>query len=175
MTRPMSAIFVAALGTLSLAIACSSQAREGTAPAPAAAAAKPAKAAVTPAVLERGAQLYKANCAVCHGDQGRGDGPAASALKPPPRDHTDRAYMSTITDEDMAKTITIGGVLKNKPLMPGTPQIKGADLEALVLRPSLSAEVGRRPHNDGRPGAKRAGRGVVFGQERLSGRSPPSL
>ena len=131
MSKPMSAIFVA-LGTLSLAIACSSQAREGTAPAPAAAAAKPAKAAVTPAVLERGAQLYKANCAVCHGDQGRGDGPAASALKPPPRDHTDRAYMSAITDEDMAKTITIGGVLKNKPLMPGTPQIKGADLEALV-------------------------------------------
>jgi mono/diheme cytochrome c family protein len=129
MMRPMSAIFIA-LGTLGLAIACSSQAREGTAPA--AAAAKPAKAVVTPAVLERGAQLYKSNCAVCHGDQGRGDGPAASALKPPPRDHTDRAYMSTITDEDMAKTITIGGVLKNKPLMPGTPQIKGADLEALV-------------------------------------------
>lgn len=129
MMRPMSAIFIA-LGTLSLAIACSSQAREGTAPA--AAAAKPTKAVVTPAVLERGAQLYKSNCAVCHGDQGRGDGPAASALKPPPRDHTDRAYMSTITDEDMAKTITIGGVLKNKPLMPGTPQIKGADLEALV-------------------------------------------
>jgi len=125
----MSAILIA-LGTLSLAIACSSQAKEGAAPA--SASAKPAKAVVTPAVLERGAQLYKGNCAVCHGDQGRGDGPAASALKPPPRDHTDRAYMSTITDEDMAKTITIGGVLKNKPLMPGTPQIKGADLEALV-------------------------------------------
>jgi len=125
----MSAIFIA-LGTLSLAIACSSQAEEGAAPA--SASATRAKAVVTPAVLERGAQLYKANCAVCHGDQGRGDGPAASALKPPPRDHTDRAYMSTITDEDMAKTITIGGVLKNKPLMPGTPQIKGADLDALV-------------------------------------------
>jgi hypothetical protein len=40
--------------------------------------------------------------------------------------------MSTITDEDMAKTITIGGVLKNKPLMPGSPQIRGADLDALV-------------------------------------------
>jgi mono/diheme cytochrome c family protein len=134
MTKPTSAILITAIGavaTLGLTIACSSQAREGAAPAPAAAV-KPAKAVVTPAVLERGAQLYKSNCAVCHGDQGRGDGPAASALKPPPRDHTDRAYMSTITDEDMAKTITIGGVLKNKPLMPGTPQIKGADLDALV-------------------------------------------
>ena len=40
--------------------------------------------------------------------------------------------MSTITDEDMAKTISVGGVLKNKPLMPGNPQIKGAELDALV-------------------------------------------
>ena len=131
MIRPLSAIVVA-LGTLGLAIACSSQAREGAAPAPAAAAARPAKAAVTPAVLERGEHLYKATCAVCHGEKGRGDGPAASALKPPPRDHTDRAYMSTLTDEDLAKVIQIGGVLKNKPLMPGSPQLKGADLEAVV-------------------------------------------
>jgi mono/diheme cytochrome c family protein len=135
MTKPTSAILIAAIGavaTLGLTIACSSQAREGAAPAPAAAATKPAKAAVTPAMLERGAQLYKGTCAVCHGEQGRGDGPAASALKPPPRDHTDRAYMSTLTDEDLAKVIQIGGVLKNKPLMPGSPQIKGADLDALV-------------------------------------------
>lgn len=130
MTRPAFVIFIA-MGTLAMAIACSSQAKEGTVPTPGAAAG-PAKAAVTPAVLERGQTLYKANCAACHGESGRGDGPAAGALKPPPRDHTDRAYMSTITDEDMAKTITIGGVLKNKPLMPGTPQIKGADLDALV-------------------------------------------
>lgn len=131
MIRPMSAIFIA-VATLAMAIACSSQAREGTVPAPPAAAVKPATAVVTPAVLERGQALYKKNCAACHGDSGRGDGPAAGALKPPPRDHTDRAYMSTITDEDMAKTISVGGVLKNKPLMPGNPQIKGAELDALV-------------------------------------------
>ena len=131
MIRPLSAIFIA-LGTLGVAIACSSQAKEGAAPAPAVASARPAKAAVTPEVLQRGEQLYKATCAVCHGEKGLGDGPAASALKPPPRDHTDRAYMSTITDEDLAKVIQIGGVLKNKPLMPGSPQIKGADLEAVV-------------------------------------------
>jgi mono/diheme cytochrome c family protein len=127
----MSAIFIA-FATLGVAIACSSQAKDETAPAPAAAAAKPSKAVVTPAVLERGQALYKANCTACHGEGGRGDGPAASSLKPPPRDHTDRAYMSTLTDEDLGKVIQIGGVLKNKPLMPGNPQIKGTDLDALI-------------------------------------------
>ena len=35
-----------------------------------------------------GAALYKAYCAVCHGPDGRGAGPMASALKVPPGDLT---------------------------------------------------------------------------------------
>jgi mono/diheme cytochrome c family protein len=35
--------------------------------------------------LARGAELYGQQCASCHGDQGAGDGPAAGALQPPPR------------------------------------------------------------------------------------------
>lgn len=34
--------------------------------------------------LERGAILYAANCAVCHGDGGMGDGPTAVSLDPAP-------------------------------------------------------------------------------------------
>ena len=30
--------------------------------------------------------LFKERCAACHGDGGRGDGPAAAALSPPPAD-----------------------------------------------------------------------------------------
>ena len=37
-------------------------------------------------VLANGKSLYEANCAVCHGPQGRGDGPGASGLNPPPPD-----------------------------------------------------------------------------------------
>ncbi|HUB02840.1 MAG TPA: c-type cytochrome [Terriglobales bacterium] len=35
-----------------------------------------------------GAEMYKTYCAVCHGVDGRGDGPAAEALKVPPTDLT---------------------------------------------------------------------------------------
>ncbi|HYA16153.1 MAG TPA: c-type cytochrome [Bryobacteraceae bacterium] len=35
-----------------------------------------------------GPELYKAYCAVCHGNRGHGDGPMAAALKRPPSDLT---------------------------------------------------------------------------------------
>ncbi len=34
--------------------------------------------------LARGAEIYRANCAACHGDGGMGDGPAAASLNPAP-------------------------------------------------------------------------------------------
>jgi high-affinity iron transporter len=40
--------------------------------------------------LKRGAVLYQAQCASCHGMQGRGDGPLAARLEPPPIAFTDR-------------------------------------------------------------------------------------
>ncbi len=35
-----------------------------------------------------GAEMYKSYCAVCHGTDGKGNGPAASAMKVPPSDLT---------------------------------------------------------------------------------------
>jgi mono/diheme cytochrome c family protein len=35
--------------------------------------------------------LYTANCVPCHGDKGRGDGPAAPGLNTKPADHTSEA------------------------------------------------------------------------------------
>ena len=80
----------------------------------------------------RGRELYKANCVACHGESGKGDGPGAGVLKPPPRDHTDRAYMSTLSDEEIGNIIRMGGAVKGKPLMPSHPQINGNDLTSLV-------------------------------------------
>jgi mono/diheme cytochrome c family protein len=38
--------------------------------------------------------LYIANCGPCHGDKGRGDGPAAAGLNPKPADHSSAAVQS---------------------------------------------------------------------------------
>lgn len=83
-------------------------------------------------MLEEGEEIYEANCIACHGKTGKGDGPAAGVLKPPPRDHTDRAYMDTLTDEDLKKVIVMGGAIKGRPLMPSHPQLRGKQLDALV-------------------------------------------
>lgn len=37
------------------------------------------------ALVQHGQKIYKMNCAVCHGDSGKGDGAAGAALVPPPR------------------------------------------------------------------------------------------
>lgn len=69
--------------------------------------------------VEQGKKLYGQFCATCHGQSGKGDGPGAAALNPKPRDHTDKEYMSKMSDEEMMKVIKNGGVSVGKsPLMP---------------------------------------------------------
>jgi len=45
-------------------------------------------------VLAEGKTLYTTNCAPCHGNKGKGDGPAAQALNPKPADHTSASVQS---------------------------------------------------------------------------------
>jgi high-affinity iron transporter len=58
--------------------------------------------------LAQGAVLYRAQCASCHGPLGRGDGPAAAALTPPPADLSDFRRLADATPLDFYRRITIG-------------------------------------------------------------------
>lgn len=122
-----------AVPALALATACGSNGESK--PSGETASAKPAgfdSRKASHETIERGEEIYEANCIACHGEGGKGDGPAAGVLKPPPRDHTDKAYMSTLTDEDLKKVIVMGGAIKGRPLMPSHPQLRGEQLDALV-------------------------------------------
>ena len=41
--------------------------------------------------------------------------------------------MRKLTDEDIAKVVQFGGAIRNMPLMPSSPQIRGNDLRDLVV------------------------------------------
>ena len=59
--------------------------------------------------LAEGKKIYDMNCASCHGATGKGDGAAAAALKPAPRDLSDAKYIKTRSWEDLRKVIADGG------------------------------------------------------------------
>ncbi len=74
---------------------------------------------LTPEELEKAKALYGAHCSQCHGETGRGDGPAAAYVYPRPRDFKRGLYKIKATpsgkiptDEDLFRVITGG--------MPGT-------------------------------------------------------
>ncbi len=57
----------------------------------------------------KGKETFQNTCAACHGPEGKGDGAAAAALDPKPRNLTDAAYLSTKTDDHLYKVISEGG------------------------------------------------------------------
>ena len=53
--------------------------------------------------------IFKDKCATCHGDNGRGDGPAASNLKPPPIDFHNEKWQKSASNNNITKAIVFGG------------------------------------------------------------------
>jgi mono/diheme cytochrome c family protein len=66
------------------------------------------------AVATSGAQLYRRNCAACHGEDGGGNGPAARFLYPKPRDFRQGRFRLVTTanqvpsDDDLMRTLERG-------------------------------------------------------------------
>jgi high-affinity iron transporter len=60
--------------------------------------------------LARGAEIFQANCAGCHGTLGRGDGPAAGSLDPKPTNLADGSGLKDQSPLDYYRRISIGVV-----------------------------------------------------------------
>src|SRR3954462_8352608 len=65
--------------------------------------------------LTRGATVYRANCAGCHGQVGRGDGAMAAGLNPKPADLTDLSALQSASPLDFYRRISIGVVGTSMP------------------------------------------------------------
>jgi len=64
------------------------------------------------------AAVYKTNCATCHGDAGRGDGPAGAALDPKPTGFADPAFWESRSPQRVKTAFTQGGpAIGASPLM----------------------------------------------------------
>ena len=67
-----------------------------------------------------GKKLYLTYCSSCHGDNGKGDGPASRSLPVKPVNHTDGAVMNQLTDKFLLEIISKGGSAVGKSaMMPG--------------------------------------------------------
>ncbi len=98
-------------------------------------------------IVAKGAALFKTNCAVCHGDGGKGDGMAAAGLAVKPRDLTSEPYRYVDVagaDSEMNAIIAYLKTGRVENGMPPFAHLPQADLEAIAqfvlsMRPKTDA------------------------------------
>ncbi len=89
-----------------------------------------APAAMTPSAEAR--QLFARRCSVCHGGDGRGNGPTSAMLNPRPRAFNDKQWQASVDDAHLARVIVQGGsAAKLSASMPSNPDL-GAKPEVLA-------------------------------------------
>jgi mono/diheme cytochrome c family protein len=96
-------------------------------------------ASSTATAAEDGALLYKTYCATCHGDGGKGDGVAAVALTPKPRNFTTPDLWTKVGTDAAAQKAHIMKVVKEggpavglSPLMAPFPTLTDAQRGAIA-------------------------------------------
>ena len=79
---------------------------------------------VSPQAMAEAKTIFKTRCAACHGPSGEGNGPAAAALNPKPRNYTDPQWQQSVTDAMIEQVIVEGGpALGKSPLMTPNPDL----------------------------------------------------
>jgi mono/diheme cytochrome c family protein len=83
--------------------------------------------------VEAGRTIFGQSCAACHGFDGRGDGPSAQGLNPPPANLAAAIRMPMTTDAYFDWTISEGGTPVGSAMPPFKSVIAGDDLSKLIL------------------------------------------
>ncbi len=79
---------------------------------------------VPQAAQQEADMVWQTRCVTCHGAAGKGDGAAAAALTPKPRDLSQASWQSSVTDEHIEKIIAEGGQgVGLSMLMPANPDL----------------------------------------------------
>jgi mono/diheme cytochrome c family protein len=69
---------------------------------------------------------FKKRCAPCHGETGRGDGPAVVKLDHKPPDFADATWQKSVGDEEIKRAIVAGGASVGKSAaMPAVRDLDG--------------------------------------------------
>jgi mono/diheme cytochrome c family protein len=128
------------------------------------------------AILARGQAIYETKCAVCHGRQGGGDGPAAGGLIMKPASFRDKAMVAEMTPAYWFWRVSEGGAVEpyksNGSAMPAyNNDLSAEDRWAVIaFQHSLSGHAGahgpsEHPEMQGAPRAHPEPRGLKFGSQ----------
>jgi cbb3-type cytochrome c oxidase subunit III len=79
---------------------------------------------------QRGREIYRSYCAVCHGESGKGNGVMTKLLPIHPADHTNRKAMDAMSNEDLSRTIADGELVKFMPAWKTV--LNPAEIESVV-------------------------------------------
>jgi mono/diheme cytochrome c family protein len=95
-------------------------------------------AAADPAAQKQAEEIFANRCTPCHGQNGKGDGPASASLNPHPRNFHDGAWHKTVTDEHIDKIIQYGGsAVGRSAAMPANPDLGGKPDVIAALRTKI--------------------------------------
>jgi mono/diheme cytochrome c family protein len=70
-------------------------------------------------------EIFETRCSSCHGEEGRGNGPASAVLNPKPQNFHDPKWQASVTDEQLTQAIIYGGAAVGKsPAMAANPDLQ---------------------------------------------------
>lgn len=83
--------------------------------------------------LKEGAELFRTNCSVCHGETGVGDGPGSKGLNPPPANLPFNVKSTMVDDPFLFWTISEGGGMLKSAMPPFKTALSNEQIWKVIL------------------------------------------